>query len=159
MLLGVTSVYAAPGVALGAFDPALLTALPSRVVGLLEHELLQALPLYALIGALLNRLPLAGLMHAGGERLFGRSALTRALAPQLVAQALLIAAQVAWPALTHWGSEGAAAAAVPAASGEDADRLMEEAIRRQPGRTTDDRVAATGSKRKARTARDLDVVG
>ena len=43
------------------------------MVGLLEHDLLQALPLYALIGALLNRLPLAGLMHAAGERLVARS--------------------------------------------------------------------------------------
>ena len=81
VLLGVTSLYAVLGVGLGAFDWALLTALPSRVVGLLEHDLLQALPLYALIGALLNRLPLAGLMHAGGERLFARSA----AAPQLAA--------------------------------------------------------------------------
>ncbi len=74
VLLGVAGVFAALGVALGAFEWHLLTALPSRVVGLLEHDLLQALPLYALIGALLNRLPLAGLMHAAGERVFARSA-------------------------------------------------------------------------------------
>jgi TRAP-type mannitol/chloroaromatic compound transport system permease large subunit len=74
VLLGVAAVFAAFGVALGAFEWKLLTALPSRVVGLLEHDLLQALPLYALIGALLNRLPLAGLMHAAGERVFARSA-------------------------------------------------------------------------------------
>ena len=64
VLLAVASAFAALGVALGAFEWQLLLALPSRVVGLLEHDLLQALPLYALIGALLNRLPLAGLMHA-----------------------------------------------------------------------------------------------
>ena len=74
VLLGIAAVFATLGVALGAFEWHLLTALPSRVVGLLEHDLLQALPLYALIGALLNRLPLAGLMHAAGERLFARSA-------------------------------------------------------------------------------------
>ena len=74
VLLGVAAVFAAFGVALGAFEWKLLTALPSRVVGLLEHDLLQALPLYALIGALLNRLPLAGLMHAAGARVFARSA-------------------------------------------------------------------------------------
>ena len=73
VLLGVAGVFAALGVALGAFDWHLLAAMPSRVVGLLEHDLLQALPLYALIGALLNRLPLAGLMHAAGERLFARN--------------------------------------------------------------------------------------
>ena len=74
VLLGVAAAFAALGVALGAFEWHLLTAVPSRVVGLLEHDLLQALPLYALIGALLNRLPLAGLMHDAGERLFARSA-------------------------------------------------------------------------------------
>jgi len=73
VLLGVTALFGALGVALGAFQWQLLSALPSRVVGLLEHDLLQALALYALIGSLLNRLPLAGLMHAGGERLFARS--------------------------------------------------------------------------------------
>lgn len=73
VLLGVAAVFAALGVTLGAFEWHLLTALPSRVVGLLEHDLLQALPLYALIGALFNRLPLAGLMHSAGERLFARS--------------------------------------------------------------------------------------
>lgn len=73
VLLGVASAFAALGVALGAFEWHLLAALPSRIVGLLEHDLLQALPLYALIGALLNRLPLAGLMHTAGEHLFARS--------------------------------------------------------------------------------------
>ena len=64
---------AALGVALGAFTWPILGALPARIVGLLEHDLLQALPLYALIGALLNRLPLAELLHRAGERLFARS--------------------------------------------------------------------------------------
>ena len=74
VLLGVASVFAALGVALGAFDWALISALPYRIVGLLEHDLLQALPLYAFIGALLNRLSLAGLLHRAGERLFARNA-------------------------------------------------------------------------------------
>ena len=55
--------------------------LPLRLVGLLEHDLLQALPLYALIGALLNRLPLAGSLHRAGSRLLARSA----AAPELAA--------------------------------------------------------------------------
>ena len=74
VLLGVSSAFAALGVSLGVFDWPLLSALPYRIVGLLEHDLLQALPLYAFIGALLNRLPLAGLLHRAGERLFARSA-------------------------------------------------------------------------------------
>lgn len=43
----------------GALDPAILGALPNRVISLLESDLLQALPLYVLMGTLLNRLPLA----------------------------------------------------------------------------------------------------
>ena len=81
VLIGVASAFAALGLATGMFDWHLLSALPSRLVGLLEHDLLQALPLYALVGALLNRLPLAELMHGAGERLFSRSA----AAPQLSA--------------------------------------------------------------------------
>ena len=73
VLLGVAGVFGLAGVALGAFDWGLLSALPPRLIGLLEHDLLQALPLYAFIGALLTRLPLARLLHAGGERLFARS--------------------------------------------------------------------------------------
>jgi TRAP-type mannitol/chloroaromatic compound transport system permease large subunit len=70
VLLGLATLFAALGVALGAFDWHLLAALPSRWVGLLEHDLLQALPLYAFIGALLNRLPLAGLLQRAAQRLF-----------------------------------------------------------------------------------------
>ena len=54
VLLGTAAAFAALGVAIGAFAWPILGALPSCVVGLLEHDLLQALPLYALIGALLN---------------------------------------------------------------------------------------------------------
>ena len=88
VLLGVSVAFSALGVALGVFDLALLTALPSRLVGLLEHDLLQALPLYAFIGALLNRLPLASLLHRTGERLFRRSRASAELSA-LVVGALL----------------------------------------------------------------------
>src|SRR5262245_3838825 len=43
----------------GTAPPALLGTLSSRLVNLLESDLLQALPLYVLMGALLNRLTLA----------------------------------------------------------------------------------------------------
>ncbi|MDQ6683496.1 MAG: TRAP transporter large permease subunit [Pseudomonadota bacterium] len=80
VLLGVASVFAMLGVALGAFEWRLLTALPARVVGLLEHDLLQALPLYALVGALLHRLPLAEWMQRGAERILRRLAAAPLLA-------------------------------------------------------------------------------
>jgi TRAP-type mannitol/chloroaromatic compound transport system permease large subunit len=81
ILLGVAAVFAALGVGLGVVDTALLGALGPRLVGLLEHDLLQALALYAFIGALLNRLPLAALLHRAGTRLFAPSA----AAPELAA--------------------------------------------------------------------------
>jgi TRAP-type mannitol/chloroaromatic compound transport system permease large subunit len=65
VLLGVCTLGAAAGLALGAFDAALLQNLPWRIVGLLEHDLLQALALYALVGALLNRLALAEHLYNG----------------------------------------------------------------------------------------------
>lgn len=59
VLMGVSATFAAIGVLSGSIDFAVLTALPTRIVGLLETDLLQALPLYVFMGALLNRLPIA----------------------------------------------------------------------------------------------------
>ena len=60
--------FAVVGWALGGLEFGLLTALPSRIIGLLENDLLQALPLYVLMGALLNHLPLAGTLFRVGRR-------------------------------------------------------------------------------------------
>jgi TRAP-type mannitol/chloroaromatic compound transport system permease large subunit len=59
LLIGVASVFAAVGVMAGAVDAHLLSAVPIRIVGLLEHDLLQALPLYVFFGMLLQRVRLA----------------------------------------------------------------------------------------------------
>jgi tripartite ATP-independent transporter DctM subunit len=59
VLLAMAVMGAIAGVTAGNFDLALLTALPTRLINLLESDLLQALPLYVLIGGLLNRLPIA----------------------------------------------------------------------------------------------------
>lgn len=59
LLLGVSMAFAAFGVAAGVVPLSLLEGLPLRLIGLLDNDLLQALPLYVLLGALLNRLPLA----------------------------------------------------------------------------------------------------
>lgn len=61
VLIGVAMLAALVGVATASFDPALLQAAVPRLVGLLEHDLLQALALYALVGALLQRLSIAAL--------------------------------------------------------------------------------------------------
>ncbi len=80
VLMGVSVLFAAIGVAAGAIDFGLLTALPTRIVGLLETDLLQALPLYVFMGALLNRLPLADRLFRCGVALGGRSAAAPSLA-------------------------------------------------------------------------------
>jgi TRAP-type mannitol/chloroaromatic compound transport system permease large subunit len=66
VLLGVSTLGAVAGLALGAFDMALLQNLPWRIVGLLEHDLL--------VGALLNRLALAQHLYEGLRRLLARVA-------------------------------------------------------------------------------------
>src|SRR5260370_23483881 len=58
VLMGVSAAFATAGVLLGGIEYPLLTALPGRIIGLLETALLQALPLSVFMGALLNRLPL-----------------------------------------------------------------------------------------------------
>jgi TRAP-type mannitol/chloroaromatic compound transport system permease large subunit len=69
LLIGVSTVAAVIGVLTGVFPVGLLTALPSRILGLLESDLLQALPLYALMGTLLNRLSLAEVWFRAGRHL------------------------------------------------------------------------------------------
>ena len=73
VLLGVSSVFATLGVLWGGLDGRVLTALPGRIIGLLENDLLQALPLYVFMGALLNRLPLADRLFRCGVALGRRS--------------------------------------------------------------------------------------
>jgi tripartite ATP-independent transporter DctM subunit len=73
VLVGVAVLFAAIGAATGAISVSLLTALPARLIGLLENDLLQALPLYILIGALLNWLPLADILFRAGNALFSRT--------------------------------------------------------------------------------------
>src|SRR5581483_4452676 len=63
VLIGVASIGAAAGVAADAIPLALLTALPGRLVNLFENDLLQALPLYVLMGLLLDRLPVAEALY------------------------------------------------------------------------------------------------
>ncbi|MBN9087697.1 MAG: TRAP transporter large permease subunit [Reyranella sp.] len=73
VLMGVSVAFAAIGVLAGGLEYGLLTALPTRIVGLLETDLLQALPLYVFMGALLNRLPLADRLFRCGVALGGKS--------------------------------------------------------------------------------------
>ena len=58
----------------GTVPASLLTALPGRVVNLLENDLLQALPLYVLMGVLLDRLAIADALFRTSMRLLPKSA-------------------------------------------------------------------------------------
>ena len=90
VLMGVSAAFATVGVLLGGIEYPLLTALPGRIIGLLETDLLQALPLYVFMGALLNRLPLADRLfrcgvalgrHSGGAPALATLGLGALLAP------------------------------------------------------------------------------
>src|SRR5712691_1890117 len=73
VLIGVAVAFSALGIVTGALPYALLTALPLRIVGLLETDILQALPLYVLMGALLDRLPLAETLFRAGAAALSRT--------------------------------------------------------------------------------------
>jgi tripartite ATP-independent transporter DctM subunit len=64
------------GAGVGALVPSvgtdLLTALPGRIVGLLENDLLQALPLFVLMGALLDRLRVIDSLYNTSVAFFGK---------------------------------------------------------------------------------------
>ena len=80
LLLAVASAFAAAGVALGAFDAAILSASGPRLVNLLESDLLQALPLYVLVGVLLQRLPVADALFGSIARALRRTGAGASLA-------------------------------------------------------------------------------
>jgi tripartite ATP-independent transporter DctM subunit len=80
VLIGVALASALAGMACGVFALPLLTAIPARLLGLLENDLLQALPLYVLMGALLHHLPLAQTLYRVVSYALHRSGAGAALA-------------------------------------------------------------------------------
>ena len=66
VLLATACFGAAMGALSGGVPIQLLGALPERLINLLENDLLQAIPLYVLMGALINRLPLADALYRCG---------------------------------------------------------------------------------------------
>jgi tripartite ATP-independent transporter DctM subunit len=74
ILILIATLFAVIGVLTDALPRELLQAVPQRMIGLLENDLLQALPLYVLMGALLNRLPLADILFRAGTSIFRRTA-------------------------------------------------------------------------------------
>src|SRR5262249_43041240 len=72
ILIGAATVGATLGVLTDTVPISLLTALPSRLINLLENDLLQALPLYVTMGLLLDRLPVADALYRAGLSLLPR---------------------------------------------------------------------------------------
>jgi tripartite ATP-independent transporter DctM subunit len=73
ILLVAASVGAIAGAVSGQVPVALLTALPGRVINVLDNDLVQAIPLYVLMGALINRLPLADALFRGSLAILPRT--------------------------------------------------------------------------------------
>jgi tripartite ATP-independent transporter DctM subunit len=74
VLLAASTIGALAGLATGLFTIDILRALPARLFNLLESDVLQALPLYVLMGALLNRLPIGDALFRSCAALMPRSA-------------------------------------------------------------------------------------
>src|SRR5438309_1864170 len=72
VLIAVAICGAILGVVAGAVDVATLGALPSRLINLLENDLLQALPLYVTMGLLLDRLPVADALYRASNAVLPR---------------------------------------------------------------------------------------
>ena len=77
-LIGASGLGALAAVSAG--NGALLGALPNRLINLLEGDLLQALPLFVTMGAMINRLPLADILFRAGQHLIGGGQATPASA-------------------------------------------------------------------------------
>src|ERR1700686_5100954 len=73
VLITVASCGAILGVVTGAIEVSILWALPSRLINLFENDLLQALPLYVMMGLLLDRLPVADALYRASNAALPRS--------------------------------------------------------------------------------------
>jgi TRAP-type C4-dicarboxylate transport system permease large subunit len=73
VLIFFATVGAALGVVTDTITISTLWALPSRLINLLESDLLQALPLYVTMGLLLDRLPIADALYRASNAVLPRS--------------------------------------------------------------------------------------
>lgn len=71
---GVALAFATLGSLLGAFDWNAVSALPLRLIGLMDNDLLQAIPLFIYLGVLLQQTTLANELVGTMASLFGRRA-------------------------------------------------------------------------------------
>ncbi len=71
-LAGVAMIFAGLGISLGHFDPSFLAALPNRIFGTINNITLLAVPLFVLMGVLLEKSQLAEELLSNMAALFGR---------------------------------------------------------------------------------------
>ncbi|WP_372862820.1 TRAP transporter large permease subunit [Spongiibacter sp.] len=71
-LAGVAMIFAGLGISLGHFDPSFLSALPNRLFGTINNITLLAVPLFVLMGVLLEKSQLAEELLGNMAALFGR---------------------------------------------------------------------------------------
>lgn len=84
-LVGTAVGFAFIGSLLGLFEFRLLSALPLRLTGLMENDLLQAVPLFLYLGVILQRTTLAADLLEGLSALFGQRAGGLGIATLIVA--------------------------------------------------------------------------
>ncbi len=89
-LAGVALLFASGGIVTGNFDPALLKAMPERVYGTMINQALIAVPLFVLMGIMLERTGLAERLLDTMARLFG--GLAGGLGISVVVVGMLLAA-------------------------------------------------------------------
>lgn len=80
LLVGVSSLFAALALGAGVAQWEHLGAVTARVLGVLDNDLLQALPLYVFVGVLLQQLPIGQSLLAVFQRLAWRTGAGEALA-------------------------------------------------------------------------------
>ena len=71
-LAGTALIFSAIGEMTGTFDPAFLQALPNRLYGIINNQLLIAVPLFVFMGVMLERSKIADKLLTTMSRLFGR---------------------------------------------------------------------------------------
>lgn len=71
-LAGTALVFACGGILFGHFDPSFLTALPGRIFGTMSNTTLMAVPLFILMGVILEKSRLAEELLTSMARLFSR---------------------------------------------------------------------------------------
>lgn len=72
ILITVAGIGAVLGILTDTIPFSLLSALPNRLINLLENDLLQALPLYVTMGLLLGRLPIADALYRASNAILPR---------------------------------------------------------------------------------------